>query len=526
MALSLGGSVGGGASGQLMAGSRPNRFFRDDSFLPTSSATTAPQPASASTSASAVKSRAGVVPVSRLRDVLSDAGVQLGADDAARLEDLVRRALASRPAVADASSSATAARASSGAGADGPTVSLDRFCEIVGIAKVPHATQRSAVELADPRCLPVDGGVFSHSLVASGAATQMRPNRRPAPAGGESEGTGRSARATSQLALLRDQQAENQRVNFTTTYMSEEALRQPTPTHAEGSRRRVVARPEAQVPHATQPSLFWEMQHATNRRDIFPCSQKAMRGPWQQDDYVSGYSLLRYLDRRPASASAGGPRTPATQTTQADTPYTGRSRAKSPSPTRFKATSPARIPSPLQILMRGDRLGSELDQSVQFQPSAAVARTARKRASSAPAGVRLQQTVGDVVFGSRNSMVAPSQSTFGGGGGGGGGSGTSSGESKGGEAPGMMRWASKTLADFIDTRGASSSASGAGATPSAAPQPKYSLRRGANTRAGSLGEGLVPTAVSASSSGTDSVSGQSMKAHSVTGGSPYTINVL
>ena len=38
-----------------------------------------------------------VVPLSRLRDVLSDAGVQLGSDDAARLEDIVRRDLLTHP---------------------------------------------------------------------------------------------------------------------------------------------------------------------------------------------------------------------------------------------------------------------------------------------------------------------------------------------------------------------------------------------------------------------------------------------
>ena len=392
-------------------------------------------------------------------------------------------------------------------------VSLDRFCEIVGIAKVPHATQRSTVELADPRSLPADGGVFSNSLVASSAATQMRPNRRlvSASVGGEGGGIdGGSVRATDQLLRLRDQQAENQVVNFSTTYMSEDALRQPTPTHADGSRRRVVPRPEAQLAHATQPSLFWEMQHATNVRDIFPCNQKSLRGPWQPDDFVSGYSLMRHLDKRPASASAA-----------AGTPGVrgGRSRTKSPSPTRFKATSPSRIPSPVQILMRGrgSGAGSELDQSVQFQPSAAMMRSARKRASSAPAGVRLQQTVGDVVFGSRNSMVAPPTSS---GYGGGGGNGSSSGESKSGEAPGMMRWASKSLADFIDSRGSNTTAQ-----QQQQQQPKYSLRRGAHTRAGSLGDGLVPTAVNTSGV-SGSVSGQSITAHSVTGGAPYAVNVL
>lgn len=515
VALSLG-ADSGSVNASLVAGTRPNRSFRDDSSLPPAAASTASRSLSTSLPAAASKG-SGVVPVSRLRDVLSDAGVQLGADDAARLEDLVRRSLASRPAPQSASATSGS---SSGSGAavsstDGPTVSLDRFCEIVGIAKVPHATQRNAVELTDPRSLPADGGVFSHSLVASSAATQMRPNRRLASASVDGEGggiDGGSMRATDQLLRLRDQQAENQLVNFSTTYMSEEALRQPTPTHADGSRRRVVPRPEAQFAHATQPSLFWEMQHATNGRDIFPCNQKSMRDPWQPDDFVSGYSLMRHLDKRPISASA-------TAYTMHDTPGGRSGRSRSKSPARFKATSPSHIPSPVQILMRGrgSGAGSELDQSVQFQPSAAVVRSARKRASSAPAGVRLQQTVGDVVFGSRNSMVAqPTSSGYSGGGGNG-----SSGESKSGDAPGMMRWASKSLADFIDSRGSSSAAQ------QQQQQPKYSLRRGAQTRAGSLGDSLVPTAVNTSGlSGSGSGSGQSITAHSVTGGAPYSVNVL
>jgi hypothetical protein len=98
----------------------------------------------------------------------------------------------------------------------------------------------------------------------------------------------------------------------------------------------------------------------------------------------------------------------------------------------------------------------------------------------------------------------------------------------------MMRWASKTLADFIDTRSGSNSNSNssgnAGANPSAQQQQQahYSLRRGAHTRAGSLGDGLVPTAANTSGSncGTGSVSGQSVTAHSVTGGAPYSVNIL
>jgi len=224
-------------------------------------------------------------------------------------------------------------------------------------------------------------------------------------------------------------------------------------------------------------------------------------------------------------------------------------RAQSASPPRFKATSPVAPASPTQILrarqqqhhqhqhqhqqgesqqgegggyrLRG-RPGAPSSSSsstsgtqVTFQPPEAVARTARRRASSAPAGVRQQMTVGDVVFGQRQSVaaegvhpsvsvaMAPAAS--------------SERESGGGEAaPGMLRWASKTLADFIGQRTSSSAASsssssrgyaGAGAGggggaggDGGGQQARYSLRRGAAPSRSSLGDVLAPDTQSQSQS--------------------------
>ena len=98
-----------------------------------------------------------LVPLSRLRDVLSDAGVQLGSDDAARLEDIVRRELLTHPSPSPRANSSANAGANSGSssspGADAiePLISLDRFCSIIGVATVPHSTQSNTMELADPR---------------------------------------------------------------------------------------------------------------------------------------------------------------------------------------------------------------------------------------------------------------------------------------------------------------------------------------------------------------------------------------
>ena len=145
------------ASGQglgpdvVAAGTRPNLSLsyphpppltRDDSALSYSSSTT-----TTLSLGNSVTGRGGggggssVVPLSRLRDVLSDAGVQLGNDDAARLEEIVRRDLLTHPSP----------RPSPGADAIEPLISLDRFCSIVGITSVPHPTQKQTMELADPR---------------------------------------------------------------------------------------------------------------------------------------------------------------------------------------------------------------------------------------------------------------------------------------------------------------------------------------------------------------------------------------
>ena len=74
-----------------------------------------------------------LLPVKNLRDILSNAGVQLGTDDAERLTSLITREVSNRT---DASSIVGST--------EEPSVSFDRFCEIVGIAKVlnPSTSQK------------------------------------------------------------------------------------------------------------------------------------------------------------------------------------------------------------------------------------------------------------------------------------------------------------------------------------------------------------------------------------------------
>jgi len=399
-----------------------------------------------------------------------------------------------------------------------------------------------------------DGGIFATALGAAEAAAvvEARAAARAAAAAANATsipdhasatamGAGGLARAVAQATLLRHQQVENQVTNFSSTYMDESALRQPTPTSADGSRRRMVVTPWSQHPHRSEPSKFWQLAHAATARDIFPCEQRAMRDPWARDthsndaEFVNSYSLLRHL-ARPASAhhasTPGGAAAAAAGGRGSSRGSPSGARAQSASPPRFKATSPVAPASPTQILrarqqhhqqgesqqgegggyrLRG-RPGAPSSSSstsgtqVTFQPPEAVARTARRRASSAPAGVRQQMTVGDVVFGQRQSVaaegvhpsvsvaMAPAAS--------------SERESGGGEAaPGMLRWASKTLADFIGQRtssaAASSSSSGyAGAGGGAGgggaggdgggQQARYSLRRGAAPSRSSLGDVLAP----------------------------------
>ena len=104
----------------VAAGTRPNLSIdlsrnvsisqsRDDSMLSYSRTNTTANnnnnnnnnitksPGSSSRGAGGSGGGSSVVPLSRLRDVLSDAGVQLGSDDAARLEDIVRRDLLTHP---------------------------------------------------------------------------------------------------------------------------------------------------------------------------------------------------------------------------------------------------------------------------------------------------------------------------------------------------------------------------------------------------------------------------------------------
>ena len=151
----------------VAAGTRPNLSHphtRDDSMLTYSRTTTIPTTTTSKSLGNSGRGLGGggggssLVPLSRLRDVLSDAGVQLGSDDAARLEDIVRRDLLAHPNSSPrANSSATGTGANSGGcpspGADAiePLISLDRFCSIIGVATVPHSTQSNTMELADPR---------------------------------------------------------------------------------------------------------------------------------------------------------------------------------------------------------------------------------------------------------------------------------------------------------------------------------------------------------------------------------------
>lgn len=85
------------------------------------------------------------LPVSKLRDVLSDAGIQLGSDDVERLRCLVTREVASNQS--------PSFRRGRGRERDReepvePSVSLDQFCDIVGINRVQNcSTSKSGTVL-------------------------------------------------------------------------------------------------------------------------------------------------------------------------------------------------------------------------------------------------------------------------------------------------------------------------------------------------------------------------------------------
>ena len=70
-----------------------------------------------------------MLPVSKLRDVLSDAGIQLGSDDVERLRCLVTTEVASNQ-------SPSFGRGRGREGPVEPSVSLDQLCDIVGISRV------------------------------------------------------------------------------------------------------------------------------------------------------------------------------------------------------------------------------------------------------------------------------------------------------------------------------------------------------------------------------------------------------
>jgi hypothetical protein len=90
-----------------------------------------------------------MLPVSKLRDVLSDAGIQLGSDDVERLRSLVTHEVASNQ-------SPSFRRGRGREAPVEPSVSLDQFCDIVGISRVFNnsvskagAAQQCGVERSD-----------------------------------------------------------------------------------------------------------------------------------------------------------------------------------------------------------------------------------------------------------------------------------------------------------------------------------------------------------------------------------------
>jgi hypothetical protein len=252
-----------------------------------------------------------------------------------------------------------------------------------------------SAELADPRSVPMDGGVFSRSIIAPNYSARF-----PSQSSDFSQ-----SRAAQQLHLLKTHLTDNRLKNFSSSFLSEN--NPPTPISLDGSRRRFSVNRYSAI--SEEPSRFWDLEHAGPVQDIMPSPIPSLR-----DSYPGGPRSPSHHGEKNSVTFVGSPNA-------RDRNSKSNSRDLSP---RFKGTSPVRSQSPSMLAMMAGERGRDNFQTPDY-PN-------RRRSSSAPPRSSGMGGYSDMDRAGRDS---------------GPGSGVS---------PGVgglnLRWATKSLADFIGVK--------------------------------------------------------------------------
>lgn len=161
-----------------------------------------------------------------LNNRLARAGIPLGSEDKSRLQTQLQRK------VSEYQNSDISVSEQQAAG----KVSLNQFCDLVGIQMAIQDGRAKQIELRDPREETQDGGVFSSSVRSQAAPIALS------------------------TSLYLDETERDYRNNYGT-----------------GARKRSVPQPE--YPHTADASKFWEMSHGQDNPMHFPGPIPSLREP-------------------------------------------------------------------------------------------------------------------------------------------------------------------------------------------------------------------------------------------------------